>query len=44
MLHAARLGFDHPVTGAALEWRSTPPEDFLSVLRSLGGADADCAA
>jgi 23S rRNA pseudouridine1911/1915/1917 synthase len=43
MLHAALLGFHHPVTGAALEWRSMPPDDFLSVLRSFGGSDADCA-
>jgi 23S rRNA pseudouridine1911/1915/1917 synthase len=42
MLHAALLGFAHPVTGAALEWRSLPPDDFLSILRSLGGSDADC--
>ena len=43
MLHAALLGFAHPVTGAALAWRSLPPDDFLSVLRSMGGTDADCA-
>ncbi len=41
MLHAALLGFDHPVSGAALEWRATPPPDFLSVLRDLGGVDDD---
>jgi 23S rRNA pseudouridine1911/1915/1917 synthase len=27
-LHAARLGFDHPVTGARLEFTSPPPLEF----------------
>jgi 23S rRNA pseudouridine1911/1915/1917 synthase len=42
MLHAALLGFPHPVTGAPIELRAKPPADFLSVLASLGGDDDDC--
>ena len=42
MLHAGLLGFPHPVTGASIELRAAPPADFLSVLTSLGGRDADC--
>jgi 23S rRNA pseudouridine1911/1915/1917 synthase len=42
MLHAALLGFDHPVTGAPIELRATPPEDFMHVIESLGGARGDC--
>jgi len=38
MLHAARLGFPHPVTGAALEWTAAPPADYVAVFESLGGA------
>jgi len=41
MLHAARLGFPHPVTGAALEWTAPPPADFVAVFESLGGARGD---
>jgi 23S rRNA pseudouridine1911/1915/1917 synthase len=37
MLHAGRLGLAHPVTGAALEFRAPPPEDFMTVLQALGG-------
>jgi 23S rRNA pseudouridine1911/1915/1917 synthase len=46
LLHAARLGFSHPVTGAALEFESAPPEDFQAWLtwlraggRNRGGAE-----
>jgi len=28
-LHAAGLGFDHPLLGTRLSFRSTPPEDFF---------------
>jgi hypothetical protein len=41
MLHAALLGFKHPVTGASLEWNATPPEDFMAVYETLGGARGD---
>lgn len=39
-LHARRLGFRHPRTGAPLVFESEPPEDFrraLEALRALGG-------
>jgi 23S rRNA pseudouridine1911/1915/1917 synthase len=42
MLHAALLGFPHPVTGAPIELRTPPPDDFLAVLESLGGSRGDC--
>jgi 23S rRNA pseudouridine1911/1915/1917 synthase len=42
MLHAALLGFPHPVTGATIELRAEPPADFMSVIESLGGTRADC--
>ncbi len=35
MLHAATLGFVHPVTGARLDFRSEPPLDFAAILRRL---------
>ncbi len=41
MLHAARLGFPHPVTGVALDWTAAPPADFVAVLEALGGSRAD---
>jgi 23S rRNA pseudouridine1911/1915/1917 synthase len=41
MLHAALLGFKHPVTGVALEWNAAPPEDFIAVYETLGGARGD---
>ena len=41
MLHAATLGFRHPVTKVALEWTAAPPPDFAAVLESLGGSIAD---
>lgn len=34
-LHAATLGFAHPVTGAALRFESPLPEDFAGLLRCL---------
>jgi len=41
MLHAALLGFPHPVTGTPLEWTAAPPADFISVFETLGGARGD---
>lgn len=35
-LHAARLEFEHPITGAAVEVRSGLPEDLLGVLEGMG--------
>lgn len=35
MLHAARLGFAHPETGAAMNWEVEPPEDFQRLLKKL---------
>ena len=35
MLHAATLGFDHPVTGRPLTFRADPPKDYLLVLDRL---------
>lgn len=36
MLHAATLGFDHPVTGEHLDFAAEPPADFLAALLRLG--------
>ncbi len=41
MLHAASLGFRHPVTGVTLDWTAPPPPDFVAVLESLGGVASD---
>ena len=35
MLHAHTLTFTHPVTGEAMSFSSTPPEDFTSLALSL---------
>jgi 23S rRNA pseudouridine1911/1915/1917 synthase len=35
-LHAARLGFAHPRTGAALAFSTQPPPDMLGLLEALG--------
>lgn len=35
LLHAATLGFEHPVTGARVELSSPLPPDFLAVLERL---------
>jgi 23S rRNA pseudouridine1911/1915/1917 synthase len=35
-LHAYRLAFAHPVTGAALEFRAPPPADFAQAMRAWG--------
>jgi 23S rRNA pseudouridine1911/1915/1917 synthase len=34
-LHAARLGFAHPRTGAALSFATEPPPDMAELLASL---------
>jgi 23S rRNA pseudouridine1911/1915/1917 synthase len=42
-LHAAVLGFEHPVTGETLRFESRTPEDFsrlLNALRSASRPDA----
>ena len=36
-LHAAVLGFTHPVTGARLDFVSALPDDFAALLAVLGG-------
>ena len=35
LLHAAVLGFEHPVTGQALRFTVDPPADYLAVLAAL---------
>jgi 23S rRNA pseudouridine1911/1915/1917 synthase len=35
MLHAATLGFEHPVTGERVELVSQPPEDFAAIVARL---------
>lgn len=37
-LHAAVLGFDHPVTGEPLSFESPLPEDLVTLLRALATA------
>jgi 23S rRNA pseudouridine1911/1915/1917 synthase len=37
MLHAARLGFEHPKTGERVHWEREPPEDFEETRRRLRG-------
>ena len=37
-LHAAELGFVHPVTGEQLHWRSELPADLRELLNALGGS------
>jgi 23S rRNA pseudouridine1911/1915/1917 synthase len=34
-LHAAALGFEHPITGEALRFERPPPEDFSRLLNAL---------
>lgn len=38
LLHAATLGFDHPVTGARVELSSPLPPDFVATMERLGAA------
>jgi hypothetical protein len=35
MLHAATLGFEHPITGAHVELSSALPPDFVAVVDRL---------
>jgi 23S rRNA pseudouridine1911/1915/1917 synthase len=35
MLHAARLGFNHPQTGEAMTWEAKPPHDFARLWAEL---------
>ena len=44
MLHAATLGFVHPVTGARLDFRCAPPPDFVAIHERLAGAPANRSA
>lgn len=37
LLHAARLGFAHPVTGETMAWEADPPADFMKVWEKLRG-------
>ena len=38
LLHAATLGFDHPVTGQHLHFRAEPPPEFLATVAKLRGS------
>ena len=40
-LHAARLAFDHPETGAAMDLRAPLPEDLVRALRQASGERTD---
>ncbi|NOZ31895.1 MAG: RluA family pseudouridine synthase [Alphaproteobacteria bacterium] len=40
-LHAARLGFAHPVTGETMQFTSPPPPDLAAVIAALGPPDHD---
>lgn len=40
-LHAAVLGFAHPVTGEALRFESPPPDDMAGLLSALAGDVAE---
>ena len=42
-LHAATLGFSHPVTGAALRFETAPPADFEALRARLFGAAGTAA-
>ena len=37
-LHAASLGFDHPVTGERLEFQAPLPEDMAALVAALRAA------
>jgi 23S rRNA pseudouridine1911/1915/1917 synthase len=40
-LHAAELGFVHPVTGEALQWSMSLPPDLAGLLGRLRGGDRE---
>jgi 23S rRNA pseudouridine1911/1915/1917 synthase len=42
-LHAARLAFEHPETGASIDLRAPLPEDLVRALRQASGERADRA-
>ena len=42
-LHAAALGFEHPITGEALRFEGPPPEDFSRLVNALRAQRADDA-
>jgi 23S rRNA pseudouridine1911/1915/1917 synthase len=35
LLHAARLGFEHPATGKPMHWASPLPRDMADILHRL---------
>jgi 23S rRNA pseudouridine1911/1915/1917 synthase len=39
-LHAARLGFAHPITGVPIVFETPPPADFQALIEALDGAQA----
>jgi 23S rRNA pseudouridine1911/1915/1917 synthase len=39
-LHAYRLGFMHPLTGASVSWEAPLPEDFRNLIEQLEATDA----
>jgi 23S rRNA pseudouridine1911/1915/1917 synthase len=41
MLHAKVLGFRHPKTGEYMEFESPLPQEFLAVLKKLGGSTVE---
>ena len=41
MLHAYRIGFVHPGTGASIEFEAPLPEDFLDVIKKLEELDEE---
>jgi 23S rRNA pseudouridine1911/1915/1917 synthase len=41
MLHAAELGFVHPVTGQELRFEMPPPRDFAQFLSKLRRSKQD---
>jgi 23S rRNA pseudouridine1911/1915/1917 synthase len=41
MLHAARLGFEHPESGSRVLWEAAPPTDFARVRESLARKRGD---
>ena len=40
-LHAADLGFNHPISGEALRFHADPPADFRALLEALEGSAQD---
>jgi 23S rRNA pseudouridine1911/1915/1917 synthase len=44
MLHAAVLGFQHPVTGKRMRWKAELPQDMAALLRRLKSARASGSA